>query len=140
MDPKKQTIQEYFRKIDSGNTDYLNLFTQDVNFFFPKFGTHQGVDALRDFQSVMSEYLNDISHDLKNFNYISQHNTIVVEGTENGTLKDGTSWPNIDISTGRFCSVFEFRSNQISRMFIYVDPDYASLDQERVQLLKNPSY
>jgi len=32
---------------------------------------------------------------------------------------------------GRFCSVFEFRDGKISRMYIYLDPDYAGVDSDR---------
>jgi hypothetical protein len=32
---------------------------------------------------------------------------------------------------GHFCNVFEFRGDLISRVHIYLDPDYASEDQPR---------
>jgi hypothetical protein len=32
---------------------------------------------------------------------------------------------------GHFCNVFEFRGDLISRVHIYLDPDYAGEDQPR---------
>lgn len=50
-------------------------------------------------------------------------------------MSDGIVWPDDKISTGRFCSVFEFTDHLISRMYVYVDPDFASLDVERIAIL-----
>jgi hypothetical protein len=134
-DAKIQAIITYFEKVDAGDTSYLDLFTDNVRFFFPKFGTTQGKDSLIAFGQRISASLSTIWHDISNFNFIVSGETVVVEGKEGGTMKDGTVWPDIAISQGRFCSVFEFTGNQISRMYIYVDPDFPSRDTERISVL-----
>jgi len=54
-------------------------------------------------------------------------------------MSDGTSWPDNNVSTGRFCSVFEFEGKRISRMYVYVDPDFPSRDLERISVLSGGS-
>ncbi|MCA0891783.1 hypothetical protein [Qipengyuania flava] len=55
--------------------------------------------------------------------------------TEFGETIAGEKWPDYDISHGRFCSVFEFDGLVITRMYIYVDPDFTSADKERIDLI-----
>jgi ketosteroid isomerase-like protein len=129
---KIQTVLTYFQKVDAGDLSFLDLFSDDVKFFFPKFGTKQGKDALIAFGQRIGASLGSIWHDIANFNIIVAGQKIVVEGQEGGTMKDGTVWPDQQISQGRFCSVFEFSGEKISRMYIYVDPDFASRDADRV--------
>ena len=135
---KIKLILQYFEKVDRGDESYLDLFTDDVKFFFPKFGTSEGVESIASFASKMGTYLKSIKHDIDSFNFIIEGNTVVVEGVERGTMADGTPWPDGKISQGRFCSVFEFTDELISRMYIYVDPDYASKDKKRVKILSEP--
>lgn len=134
-DPKIQAIITYFEKVDSGDPSCLDLFTDDVKFFFPKFGSTQGKDSMIAFGQRMGPSLNSIWHDIQNFNFIVSGDTVVVEGQEGGTMKDGTAWPDNAISQGRFCSVFEFAGDLISRMYVYVDPDFASRDAERISAI-----
>lgn len=54
-------------------------------------------------------------------------------------MKDGTVWPDKNVSQGRFCSVFEFSGGLITRMYIYVDPDFPSTDVERISILHHPA-
>ncbi|MHC1710793.1 MAG: nuclear transport factor 2 family protein [Solidesulfovibrio sp.] len=133
-DSKIQSVIEYFEKVDSGDSSYLDLFTKEVKFFFPKFGASQGKDALIAFGRRIGSTLSSIKHNIENFHYIVSDNTIVVEGIEEGTTQLGISWPDGNISQGRFCSVFEFSGNLISRMYIYVDPDFTSSDTDRVAI------
>jgi ketosteroid isomerase-like protein len=134
-DTKIQAVIAYFKKVDAGDTSYLDLFADDVKFFFPKFGTTQGKDFLVAFGQRLGLSLGSIWHDIPNFNFIVSGNTVVVEGTEGGTMKDGTVWPDKAMSQGRFCSVFEFSGGRISRMYIYVDPDFPSHDTGRIAVL-----
>lgn len=46
-------------------------------------------------------------------------------------MADGTPWPVEGLSEGRFANVFGFEGTQISRVYIYVDPDFASADKSR---------
>jgi hypothetical protein len=43
----------------------------------------------------------------------------------------GKSWAAGETPDGRFCNVFEFKGDLISRVHIYLDPDYVSEDQPR---------
>ncbi len=42
-------VVKYFEKIDAGDPSYLDLFSEDVDFFFPKFGQVKGKSALVEF-------------------------------------------------------------------------------------------
>ena len=68
---------------------------------------------------------------LSEFNYIVGENTVAVEGTTYGADKEGAEWNGGKTPGGRFCSVFEFRESLISRMHIYLDPDYTGRDRPR---------
>lgn len=128
-------VKAYFEKIDAGDPTYIDLFHDDVTFFFPKFGDAVGKQALLEFGDKIGSSLNSIWHDIEQFNFIVSGNTVVVEGQEGGVMRDGTKWPDNHISSGRFCSVFECNDNLISRMYIYVDPDFPSRDSERIATL-----
>ncbi len=137
-DSKVQAVITYFKKVDAGDASFLDLFDDNVKFFFPKFGMTQGKDSLITFAGKIGASLENIWHDIANFNFIVSGQTVVVEGQEGGTMKDGTVWPDKQVSEGRFCSVFEFSGNLIIRMHIYVDPDYPSSDAERISVLYSP--
>lgn len=134
-----QAVITYFKKVDSGDASYLDLFDESVKFFFPKFGTTQGKDSLIAFGERIGSSLGSIWHDIDNFNIIVSGQTVVVEGQEGGTMKDGTVWPDKQVSQGRFCSVFEFTGKLITRMYVYVDPDFPSNDTERILVLHRPA-
>ncbi|AXX92729.1 hypothetical protein CPU12_02555 [Malaciobacter molluscorum LMG 25693] len=133
----EELVIEYFKKVDNGDSSYLELFTDDVDFFFPKFGQKKGKNALVEFGNRMGSSLRSIWHDIDGFQIISVDNKVVVEGQEGGVMSDGTSWPDNNISIGRFCSVFEFTGKLISRMYVYVDPDFPSRDLERISILSD---
>ncbi|MFK2822022.1 nuclear transport factor 2 family protein [Arcobacter sp. YIC-80] len=136
-DNLENIVIEYFKKIDNGDSSYLELFTDDVDFFFPKFGQKKGKKALIEFGNRIGSSLISIWHDIDGFKIIKADNKVVVEGQEGGVMSDGTSWPDNNISIGRFCSVFEFNGKFISRMYIYVDPDFPSQDLERISVLSD---
>ncbi|MFT4045072.1 MAG: nuclear transport factor 2 family protein [Solimonas sp.] len=138
-DVKVQAVISYFKKVDAGDASYLDLFDDNVDFFFPKFGKVQGKGSLVAFGERIGASLGSIWHDIPNFNFIVSGSTVVVEGQEGGTMKDGTVWPNNEVSQGRFCSVFEFSGNLITRMYIYVDPDFPGHDTERISVLRRPA-
>jgi len=138
-DARIQAVITYFKKVDSGDASYLDLFDESVKFFFPKFGTTQDKDSLIAFGERIGSSLGSIWHDIDNFNIIVSGQTVVVEGQEGGTMKDGTVWPDKQVSQGRFCSVFEFTGKLITRMYVYVDPDFPSNDTERILVLHRPA-
>jgi enamine deaminase RidA (YjgF/YER057c/UK114 family) len=132
-------VETYFRKVGAGDPTLLDLFKDDVDFCFPKFGRQRGKSALMTFGERMTTDLQSIAHDIEHFNYIVAGTTVVVEGQERGVTRAGVSWPDGVISQGRFCSVFEFDGSLISRMHIYVDPDFTSTHIERIRVLRGES-
>ncbi|WP_248437129.1 nuclear transport factor 2 family protein [Vibrio cholerae] len=135
-----ELVVKYFKKVDAGDPSYLDLFSEDVDFFFPKFGQAKGKNALVEFGNRISSSLISIWHDIDGFQITTAGNKVIVEGQEGGVMIDGTSWPDNNVSTGRFCSVFEFKGEKISRMYVYVDPDFPSQDLERISVLSGESY
>jgi len=132
----RETVVTYFRKVGAGDPSVLDLFTEDLRFFCPKFGVARGKAALVRFAEVMAGELGRIEHSIDDFHYIECGDFVVVEGREKGVTRKGVSWPDNVVSEGRFCSVFEFRGALILRMHIYVDPDFTSSDLERVRLFR----
>ncbi|WGF86858.1 nuclear transport factor 2 family protein [Marinivivus vitaminiproducens] len=135
-DPRVAVIQDYFRKVDTRDPDLLDLFTDDVAFFFPKFGAGRGKAGLAGLGRRLEAWLASLDHDIPGFRYVIAGDDIVVEGTEWGMTHAGERWPDGAVSQGRFCSVFTFEGLRIRRMFIYVDPDFTSADAERIRLLR----
>ena len=72
-----------------------------------------------------------VEHDFSTYTYIPSGSHLVVEGTTRGTTKSGKAWTGGETPGGRFCNVFEFRDGLISRVHIYLDPDYVSEDTPR---------
>jgi len=129
-------VEAYFRKINANDATVLDLFTEDVQMFFPKFGLGHSKAHMIQFSEIMGRHLERLEHDIENFNYIVAGDYVVVEGTERGVTREGVTWPDGLISEGRFCNVFDFRGDRIQRVFIYVDPDYTSADQERIAIFR----
>ncbi|EJG1072120.1 nuclear transport factor 2 family protein, partial [Vibrio parahaemolyticus] len=109
-----ELVVKYFEKVDAGDPSYLDLFSEDVDFFFPKFGQAKGKNALVEFGNRIGSSLSSIWHDIDGFQITTAGNKVIVEGQEGGVMSDGTSWPDNNVSTGRFCSVFEFSGKLIS--------------------------
>jgi len=126
-----QIVAEYYRRADAGRSDVLDLFTDDFELYFPKFGVSRGKTAFGEFATGLLATLQSIAHDQARLSFITSGHTVVVEGTTRGVTRDGTAWEGGKTPGGRFCSVFAFRGHLISRMFIYLDPDYGSADRAR---------
>jgi hypothetical protein len=134
---KRITIaKSYFEKVDAGDPSFLELVTDDIQFFFPKWGVSKGKDALQKCGEHFRDHLKSISHNIDSFNYVVQGDFVVVEGSEQGELANGKHWPDKIISQGLFCNVFQFEGDQISRLHIYVDPDFASEDTARIKAFR----
>lgn len=133
---KIAVVKSYFEKVDKGDPDYLNLFTDNVEFYFPKFGITQNKDGVREFSQRFGNLLQSIQHDIDGFKIHVEGNTVIVEGKEKGVTKEGTAWPDYNVSQGLFCGIFAFERGLISRYYIYVDPDFTSEDMNTIQKLQ----
>jgi ketosteroid isomerase-like protein len=125
-------VKEYFARGDAGRPDMLDSFADDFQFFFPKFGIGRGKAEFAEFVSGLIGSLKSIAHDIEAMKFFEGSNFVVVEGTTEGIYGDATTWSGGRTPGGRFCSMFEFRDDGlISRMHIYLDPDYSSKDADR---------
>lgn len=124
-------VKQYFIRADAGRPDVLDLFTDDVQIYFPKFGIAKGKAAFGELASGLLGSLKAIAHFISDFGYVVGSNSVVVEGTTYGADRQGVEWCGGKTAGGRFCSVFEFRGPLIARMHIYLDPDYTSRDKNR---------
>jgi len=130
MSPKDLAM-EYYRRLDAGSPDLMDIFHDDAEFYFPKFGISSGKSTFFDLLTGLGKVVTSIGHHLPDFKLNVLDNIVVVEGTTFGTLSDGTAWNGGETPGGRFCSVFEVRNGLITRMYVYLDPDYGSADRER---------
>ena len=80
-----EAIRTYFRKVDAGDPTILDLFTEDLQMYFPKFGLARGKRALVTFAERMGANLATIGHDIDGLTFHVSGDTIVVEGREWGT-------------------------------------------------------
>jgi hypothetical protein len=131
-----EVIRNYFRRVDARDPSLLDLFADDVEFFFPKFGPARGKEALVTFGERMTRHLASLEHDIDGLNFIVAGDTIAVEGKEWGVTQAGVQWPDGAVSQGLFCNVFEFDGLLIRRTYIYVDPDFTSEDLDRARILR----
>jgi SnoaL-like domain len=126
-----ETTKQYFIRVDAGRADTVDLFTEDAQIYFPKFGIARGKAAFGELASGLFKRVSKLSHDLSTFTYVVTPDVIVVEGKTQGMDVEGRRWSGGETPGGRFCSVFEFRGPLICRMHIYLDPDYTSRDEDR---------
>lgn len=118
-------VREYFRRGDARRPDVLDLFTDDVEFYFPKYGVGQGKAAFVEFATVLRDAL-FVSHNQDRLTFIENGDRVAVEGTTYGHDRTGTRWQGAETPGGRFCAVYQIRDGLIARNYIYVDPDYTS--------------
>jgi hypothetical protein len=135
---RKALALEYFKAIDnqgqlsSGGT-ILDLFAEDAEMYFPKWGTAIGTGAIGRLFSDTGSTIARISHDYASINWVlSGTDTVVAEGTSRGEHRDGPWRAGVpDWGAGRWCDAFEIRDWKIHRCFVYLDPDYAGRDTDR---------
>jgi len=133
---RKSVALEYLKAFDnqgvtSNGGSILDLFADDAQVFFPKWGLATGKTQIGQLFTDFSALLRDILHDYSAFNFIMTGTDVFAcEGTSAGTHQDG-SWRAVVSHAGRWCDVFEVRDFLIQRCFIYLDPDYAGLDTAR---------
>ncbi|MCD9032777.1 nuclear transport factor 2 family protein [Luteimonas sp. Y-2-2-4F] len=135
-DSRIETVRSYFRKVDAKDPSLLDLFTDDVEFFFPKFGLARGKAAVGEFGRRIAAEAARLTHDIEGLVFTVDGDRIAVEGREWGETADGRPWPDGEVSQGRFANVFEFDGPLIKRTFVYVDPDFTGEDRRRIALYR----
>ncbi len=124
-DEQVRVARAYFARVDAGDPALLDLFTDDVQVYFPKVGTARGKAALARLVQALTTAVRSFVHDPRAMVFTQAGDRLVVEGTEAGVLADGTPWPAGARSEGRYCNVFEFRGPLVRRLHVYADPDFA---------------
>lgn len=128
---RAEAIREFYIRIDAGRADFIELFTDDFQFYFPKFGIGRGKAEMQFCAAGLGGSMRSLVHNLDDLVFFETANAVAVEGTTSGETADGRVWSAGSTPGGRFCSVFEFDGDLISRMHIYLDPDYGSADEAR---------
>jgi ketosteroid isomerase-like protein len=135
---RKSVVLELLKALDRGGTtsnggSILELFADDAQVCFPKWGIAEGKDQIGQFLGDLGGTLESIKHDYASINWVfSGGDTLVAEGTSSGEHRDG-SWRvgDPDWGAGRWCDMVEVRDYRIQRLFVYLDPDYAGRDVAR---------
>jgi SnoaL-like domain len=120
---QKATIVRYFEKTDAGQFP-ADLFTEDFEFYVPKFGVGRGV---KDFEAMASgASVKQFKHAIGEMLIVEDGSNVAVEGTTEGVTGTGVEWRGGSTPGGRFASMFRFNAaGLIERMYIYLDPDFA---------------
>ena len=129
-DKRIKATQDYFRLADQGRPEVLDLFHEDAEIYFPKFGFGLGRQSLFEMTKGFAGTLEFIRHDYDVMTFIRAGDYVVVEGTSHGRMS-GKAWTGGVTPGGRFCNVFKFRGDRISSLHVYLDPDYTAEDLAR---------
>jgi ketosteroid isomerase-like protein len=127
---RRAVVIEYFKRLDKGQ-DMTELFAEDAELYFPKWGVARGIDEIHRLWSQVGVLYREIRHYTEYLNFVFGEDLIFVEGLSNGVAGDGTPWHGGETHAGRWCDVIEVRDFRIQRLFIYLDPDYAGDDTAR---------
>lgn len=133
----QKKARRYYEKINAGEFDdeYFNLFAEDVELFYPKFGVAYGHEAIAELGRRVQSAVSRFGFDLEKFTYTTERHRIAVEIVEHGTTVSGKHFPDGKVSFGKFCNVFEFNTQgKIQRYHCYGDPDYAGEDAQRTAI------
>jgi len=112
---KIKIVQEYFVRADQGRPDVLELFHENAEIYFPKFGLGFGRQSLFEMVKGFVGALEFIKHDYDGFTFMPSGDYLVVEGTSRGAIsgKSGREGrPPADASAT--CSSFEMIELQAS--------------------------
>jgi hypothetical protein len=124
---RKSVALEYLKAFDnkgvtSNGGSILDLFADDAQVFFPKWGLANGKPQIGQLFTDFGGNIKSILHDYATFNFIMTGTDVfAVEGTSAGVHKEGP-WRAGVSHAGRWCDVFEVRDFLIQRCFIYLDP------------------
>ena len=133
---RKSVALEYLKAFDnkgvtSSGGSILDLFAEDAQVFFPKWGLATGKKQIGQLFSDFGGGIRHILHDYATFNWIMTGTDLfAVEGTSAGEHAE-RPWRAGAAHAGRWCDVFEVRDFLIQRCFIYLDPDYGGRDTAR---------
>lgn len=135
-DQRRAVAVEYFTRLDGGG-DVLELFAEDAEASFPKWGVARGRAEVARMFSEVGQLFTRLRHHPESFTVVVDGDLVVVEGTSEGTTADGAAWrPGADNAAGRWCDVFEIRDFLIHRCSVYLDPDYGGRDTDRYPWLR----
>jgi ketosteroid isomerase-like protein len=138
-DDRKAIAESYLKSLDAGGvspTTGLGLFdhfSDDAEVFFPKWGVARGKDEVIQMFTDVGGTLKAIKHNYDGFIWhMNGTDSFAVEGTSEGEHRDGP-WvaDNPKWGAGRFCDCFTVKDGKITRLYIYLDPDYAGKDTAR---------
>jgi hypothetical protein len=68
--------KEYFGRLDARSPTLLDLFTEDAQIFFPKFGVGRGRTAILEVMSGLGGRVQSIEHASDSFVYIASKNLL----------------------------------------------------------------
>ena len=88
---KIKIAREYFVRADQGRPDILELFNEDAEVYFPKFGLGFGRNSFLEMVKGFEGTLEYIQHDYDRMTFIPSADYLVVEGTSQGRMS-GKSW------------------------------------------------
>jgi hypothetical protein len=88
---KIRIAREYFMRADQGRPDILELFHEDAEIYFPKFGFGLGRQSFLEIVKGFEGSLEYIQHDYDSFTFIPSGDYLIVEGTSQGRMS-GKSW------------------------------------------------
>src|SRR3982751_2849457 len=92
---RKSVALEYLKAFDNGGVtstgaSILDLFAEDAQVYFPKWGVANGRDQIGEMFGAVGGRLKAIRHDYANFNWImGGGDTFACEGTSYGEHEDG---------------------------------------------------
>lgn len=128
----RAVVESYFRFVDARSPDLMNVFTDDVEVYYPKFGVARGKAAFGELGAGMASLIASMRHPIELMTFYPSGNSMIVEGLTQGVDHQGRSWAGGESMGGRFCNVFTFRGDLIERLFIYLDPDRLGDDEDRI--------
>src|SRR6266436_5483296 len=88
---KKNIALEYFKRLDQGRPEVIELFHEDAEIYFPKFGFGSGRQSLFEMFKGFEGDMEHIQHDYDGLKFIPSGDYLVVEGTSHGKMS-GKSW------------------------------------------------
>jgi hypothetical protein len=108
---KIKIAREYFMRADQGSPDVLELFHEDAEVYFPKFGFGFGRSSFLEMVKGFEETLESIQLDYDRLTFIPSADYLAVEGTSQGRMS-GKSWAGGKTPGGRFCNVSSFEMDE----------------------------
>src|SRR5258705_13116992 len=88
---KIKIAREYFMRADQGTPDVLELFHEDAEVYFPKFGFGFGGNSFLEIVKGFEQTLQSVQHDYVRLTFIPSPDYLVIKGISQGRMS-GTSW------------------------------------------------